>query len=251
MRLISVRGPGGGYTLLSLVLLAVVTAPLLIPASPDVVFARRYGRANYAARYARYIARCKGSCGRKNGAIQACIGRARKAEARNCRAIYNADRALCTDTTCKQDIKSRLKLCLRTAGGGARQDGKARGYGVRKCSSCCRRTKGQGSCLRYFSSSRFYNSFRYRGRLNCYAGDGGTPVGSCAAVCEREARRALAGCRRSKDPACAEAVETTRQACLARCQPGSPSGAYLADLSGRLRARMMRALPWLVERRER
>ena len=70
MRLISAQSARNGYVLLSLLLLAVVAAPLVIPVTARTVFARNYGgyRKNYGAIYAKYIARCKAGCGRANDA---------------------------------------------------------------------------------------------------------------------------------------------------------------------------------------
>jgi hypothetical protein len=246
-----------GYVALTLILVAIVVASLIVPVTPETVFARRYGKKNYGARYAKYIARCKGKCGQKNGAITACINRDRHVQVRNCRQIYKADKALCSDGPCAKDVKARLKTCIRDAGGKARADAKAihrRGYGLNRCSACCQRTKGGGSCLNYFSASRFYGSFRYRGRLNCDSGDnnpGGNPGGNpCEAACQASAARGRAACKARKDPACLQQVEQALQACLAACQPqppGSPSGAFLGDLSGRIRAHVARWLPWLVQ----
>src|SRR5262245_61385642 len=252
------RAVRNGYVALTLVLVAIVVASLIVPVTPDTVFARRYGKKNYAAKYAQYIARCKGKCGRKNGAINACINRDRKAQVKNCRQIYKADRGLCTDGTCAKDVKVRLKACIRDAGGQARADAKAihhRGYGLNRCNACCQRTKGQGGCVGYFSSSRFYGSFRYRGRLNCYNADDNPGSGNtCVDQCEALAKRGRAACgkaKRGSDPAsCLQQVEQALQTCLAACQPpppGSPSAAFLGDLSGRIRAHVARWLPWLVE----
>jgi hypothetical protein len=252
-----VRNARAGYMLLALLLLAVVTAPLLLPGASDVAFARKYGR-NYGARYAKYIARCKGRCTRTNGAIAGCIRRDAKNEVKNCRQVYTADRAACTDSACVKSLKPRLKLCIKTAGGQAKQDRRAinrRGYGVGKCNGCCQRTKGQGSCQSYFSPSRFYGSFRYRGRLNCYGSDAGPGPGTdCVRACEAAAKRGRAACgasariaaaARGGDPACLAGVEAELAACLTGCQ-GSPSGAFLGNVSSRIRGCVAGWLPALV-----
>ena len=257
-----------GYAALTLVLLAVVTAPLLIPGAPETVFARRYGyhQKNYGATYAKYIARCKAGCGRANGAIAACINRDRNVQVSNCRQVFNADRADCTDKSCVKDLKSRLKLCMRGVAGDTRSDRKAMRYGVTRCDGCCQRTKGQGGCLSYFSSSRFNGSYRYHGRVNCsssYGGGGGGGGGDCVRQCQLAAARARAACGPAKkaDAACLQQVAQALQACVAQCQspgtttttstttttnPGSPSGAFVRDRSARIRDHVAGWLPWLV-----
>jgi hypothetical protein len=242
-----------GYVILTCLLLAVVAAPLLIPATPNTVFARNYGqKKNYGARYAKYIAQCKGACGRKNGAIAACIRAERRTQANNCRQIYKADRGLCTDGTCAKEVKGRLKMCIRDAGGQAKRDARAiRGkrYGLKKCAGCCQRTKGEGDCLSYFSASRFFGAARYHGRLSC---DGaGSASGDCVKQCQLQAARGRAACGRGGKggpPDCLQQVEQALQACVAACPTsGSPSAALLGDRSGRIRAHVARWLPWLVQ----
>ena len=252
---IPVRSARNGYVLIMLLLLAVVATPLLIPGTAETVFARKYGgyKKNYGAIYAKYIARCKAGCGRTNGAIAACIKRDENLQASNCRQVFNADRGLCTGKSCVTDAKSRLKLCMQGIGAGIRHDRKAiTGHnGVKRCGGCCQRTKGQGDCLSYFSSSRFYGSYRYHGHLTCngsYGTSDGT-TGDCDRQCQRVAARARAACGPVKkaDPACLQQVAAAMQACVARCRtPGSPSGAFLGDLSARIRSHVASWLPWLV-----
>jgi hypothetical protein len=244
-----IRTGRNGYVVLTLILVAIVAVSLLIPGAPETVFAGRYGGNGYA----RYIAKCKGKCGKKNGAIASCVKRDRRTHVNNCRQIYKADHALCTDGPCAKDVKTRLKTCIHDAGAQARYDSKTinrKGFGVKKCGACCQRSKGQGSCLTYFSPSRFYGSFRYHG-LHCddQNGSGGAP---CTAQCEAVAKGATARCGKAKpgDPTCLQQVEQALQACLASCQPqppGSSRGAFLGDLSGRLRAHAALWLPWLVQ----
>ncbi len=240
--------PTLGYLLLALLLLAVVVAPLLAPGAAETVYARKYGHKNYAARYAKYIGRCKGGCGRKGSAIRGCIQRDRKTQTSNCRQVYQADHALCTDVTCAKDVKARLKLCLQNVAGQARDDTRAitrRGYGVKRCGGCCQKTKGGGNCLSYFSSSRFAGAARYHGRLACYT-SGGSGA-DCSRRCERAAARGRAACGKSRDPACVQQVENVLKACLAACQhAGSPSTAFLGGVPARIRARVAGWLPWLV-----
>jgi hypothetical protein len=251
------RGP----VLLGALLATVVTVPLLVPGSPGRVQARRYARYrkyNYGA----IIARCQGRCGRTNSAIRTCIARDQKAAVRNCKSVYRTDRASCGgDAACKNDARSRFKLCVRSAGSQARYERKgAKGIGY--CKRCCRRTRGSGSCQNSFSSSPFYGSVRYRGRLRCvgggYTGGGGGGGGPrCEKACERAAAVAARQCGRAGrvkggDPNCLAQAEQERQACLGRCGGGLPprgsaSGAFLPSLSDAIRSRLARLVPWLVD----
>jgi hypothetical protein len=251
---------------LGLLLATVVAVPLLIPGTPERAQARKYGsRYNYEE----IIGRCKARCGGRNGSIQACIGRAQNRVRKNCRDAYKVDLAACVGSApCKVDVKARFRLCAKSAASQAaldRKNLKRKGYGLNRCNGCCQRTKGGGSCLGYFESSRFYGSYKYRGRLTCVddgsVGGGGSP---CVAACDRAAKSTLKTCAAGKraegpssgprprargpvDPACAARVEEIRQACLRTCAGGSPSGAFLPGVSDAIRSRLARLVPWLVE----
>ena len=258
------RGPAA----LGLLLATVVAVPLLVPGTPERAQARKYGsRYNYEE----IIGRCKSRCGGRNGSIQACIGRDKKRVRKNCRDTYKVDLAACVGSApCKSDVQSRFRLCAKSAVRQALLDLKKlkqKGYGLNRCNGCCQRTKGGGPCLSYFESSRFYGSYKYRGRLTCVddgsvGGGGGTP---CTSDCDRIAKANLKRCaaigkrvagssseprpraRGPVDTACAAQVEEARQACHRVCAGGSPSGAFLPGMSDAIRSRLARLVPWLVE----
>ena len=256
------RGPAT----LAVLLATVVAVPLLIPATPEPVQARRryYDPPDYGA----IIGRCKARCGSRNSSILTCIGRDQKQARKNCKNTYQTDLAACVGAApCTTDVKARFRLCAKSAGNQAALDRKSvkrKGYGVNRCNGCCQRTKGGGSCLGYFESSRFYGSHKYKGRLSCVVdgsgGSGGTP---CVAACEQAAKGGLKACAVGKraggssseprprargpvDPTCAAQVEAAKQACLRACT-GSPSGAFLPGVSDAIRSRLARLVPWLVE----
>lgn len=191
---------GRSYALLTILLLVVVAFSLIDAGAPTPVLAR-YGKRNYRAKYARYIARCKAGCNGKSKVIRACIAREQKLATKNCKAVSKADRALCTDGACKASVKASLKLCITSArnqAGHERRGGV--GYGSRRCKTCCQQSRGEDGCLTNFTGSRFYDSYKYRGRLKC----------------------------------------VTRT-------DGSPSPAFLENVSGRIRDRLAAWLPGLVE----
>src|SRR5438876_12379887 len=94
---IPVRSVRNGYVLITLLLLAVIAAPLLIPGTTETVFARKYGgyKKNYGAVYARYIARRKAGCGGASGAIGARIQRDGHLQARHRRQGFHAGWGAC------------------------------------------------------------------------------------------------------------------------------------------------------------
>jgi hypothetical protein len=169
------RGP----LLLGVLLATVVTVPLLVPGSPGRVQAGGYGYKNkHRYNYAAIIARCKGSCGRTKSAILSCIGRGQKLADKNCRTAFKLDLANCVgDRVCKKDARSRMKLCVKSAGACARHQRRAISGMGNYCNRCCQRTRGSGGCQSGFSSSQFYGSQRSYGRLNCVVGDGGGACG--------------------------------------------------------------------------
>jgi hypothetical protein len=255
------RGPAA----LGLLLATVVAVPLLVPGTPERAQARRYGN---SYDYDAIIGRCKARCGGRNTSILACIKRDEKKARKNCKNTYTTDLAACVGAApCTTDVKSQFRLCAKSAGNQAMSDRrslKKKGYGVNRCNGCCQRTKGGGSCLSYFESSRFYGSYKYRRRLNCVVDDSGSSSGNpCVATCERSRKANLKACAVGKraggsssnpsprargpvDPTCAARVEEMHQACLRGCT-GSASGAFLPGVSDAIRSRLARLVPWLVE----
>jgi len=207
------HGARWSHVLLWSLLATVVALPLMSSAKPRAGEALRYGYKTY--NYAAIIARCQGRCNKKKVAIFACIGRDQKLAMKNCRTDLKTCNA---DPACKADAKPRLRLCMQSARGPASADRRAAGAGP--CNKCCRRSKGGGDCLSYFSGSRLSGSYRYQGRLNCVEGAGGDGAENCLAACDREAAEASRQCGRGKafDSSCLARVEAQRIQCrMERC----------------------------------
>lgn len=221
-------------------LLTIVALPLMIPGTPGPVEARKCAK-GYSCpkkKYVKYTKRCVHHCDGTRSAIFSCIGSAQKLAIKNCRADFKSCNG---DPSCKGGAKSRLHLCIKSAraeGGNDRQESSAK-----RCKGCCRHTNGQGSCHSYFSSSPFYGSYRYHGKLYCVRGYGGGS-GPCAQNCEAAFQQTVTSCGRN--PKCQGEANSTRLHCLSQC-PASPSGAFVPHVADAIRRQIARAAPWLVD----
>ena len=150
--------------LLVLALCTVVASALLLPWTPEVAQAKRYGYKKYD--YGAIIAKCQGYCQKAAGAMSGCRNRAARTLRTRCVQASQAARASCAgDSTCKQAAKDTLRACVGDANGKVRADRKAASVG--RCGGCCRKTRGDSDCRSYLSGSRFYGSYRYKGKLSC------------------------------------------------------------------------------------
>ncbi len=207
------------HLLIIALLLAAVTVPVLIGTQVSSVEARKYKHHHYKKHHYHYgprIARCKHKCAQTNAAISRCIGQNHKQNLSNCKQIYKQDKADCTGSdakSCKTRAKGAYKSCAHDAAHQQTYDkGKLHGnYGLRGCGKCCQRTKGSNpsSCLGYFGSSRFYGSSK----------------GNCVI----------------------STTSTSSSTVPSSTLPGSPSGAFTADITTGIRERLARLVPWLTE----
>lgn len=194
------------------ILAAVAAAPLLLPSGDGLVFARRYPAKKCYGKGLRYLSRCNRGCVKKGAAIRACATRkGMRRDSATCRKTYQDDVTACGgEQGCTSEAKSAYKSCLKEARRSAQKDiriANATGYGGKRCSSCCRRTCGQGNCNGYFGNARWYGSYRYRryGRTRLICVDG------------------------KQD------------------QSGSPSQAFVPGFTDAVRDRVARLIPFLTE----
>ena len=162
---------------------AVILLPLMLPDEPGTVHARRrYGKGGHYGpkcygKQLKYISKCKSGCKGKTSIIKGCAAQGAKAALGECINTFKGVRQDCAGdgsckaearagfTACKAEVKRQLRADIRAIG--------RRGYGGPACTRCCQKTCGKGSCTNYFSSSRWYASYKYRNRLRCVSSPSG------------------------------------------------------------------------------
>jgi hypothetical protein len=130
-----------------------------------------------------YSARCRSACGTLSSTCNTCAARDAKQGKNQCLGTARTAKNDCAgDRGCKNAVKVTLAQCVRSVALQNRNDRNVCRRSTGKCGKCCKGyagRRGQCSTGSFFSYSRFYGSYKYRGKVHCTKpGDQGSPSGA-------------------------------------------------------------------------